>query len=115
MTNKKIFIILIILFISCIVFFSIRSFCLYSDSESDKIYRQGIEFYNKADYQNAYYNFKKIPIFSSYSAPALYRQAMCAWELKDNKTAISKYSKFVKTFKNTNFAPEALWKLALQK
>lgn len=113
MTNKKIFIILIFLFISCIAFFSIRSFCLYSDSESDKIYRQGIEFYNKADYQNAYYNFKKIPIFSSYSAPALYRQAMCAWELKDNKTAISKYSKFAKTFKNTNFAPEALWKLAL--
>ncbi len=113
MTNKKLLILLIIIFISCLVFLCLRLFRFYTDTQSDKIYKQGIEFYNKADYQNAYYNFKQISIFSSYSAPALYRQAMCAWELKDNKTAVNKYSKFANTFKNTNFAPEAIWKLAL--
>lgn len=97
----------------CLGLFLIKAFWFFSDTESDKIYKQGVEFFNKGDYQNAYYNFKKISILSSYSIPALYRQATCAWELNDSKTAIKKYSKFAKIYKNTEAAPEAIWKVAL--
>ncbi len=113
MRNRNFFILLIILFICSITLICVKLFWLLTDTESDKIYRQGLEFYNKADYQNAYYNFKKISFLSSYSIPALYRQATCAYELNDRKTAIKKYSKFAKIYKNTNLAPEALWKIAL--
>ena len=113
MNKKKIFILIFILLCACIVLFFLKLFWFFSDNESDKIYKQGIEFYKKQDYQNAYYNFKKISFLSSYSLPALYRQATCAWELKDNKTAVKKYSKFAKIYKYTDVAPEAIWKLAL--
>jgi len=113
MSNKKIFILISVLLCACVALFLLKIFWFFSDSESDKIYKQGIEFYKKQDYQNAYYNFKKISFLSSYSLPALYRQATCAWELKDDKTAFKKYSKFVKVYKHTDVAPEAIWRLAL--
>lgn len=113
MRNRNFFILLIFLFICCLTLICLKLFWLLTDTESDKIYRQGLEFYNKADYQNAYYNFKKISFLSSYSIAALYRQATCAYELNDKKTAIKKYSKFAKIYKNTNLAPESLWKIAL--
>lgn len=102
-----------ILLIGSFFLLSFKLFWHFSDKESDKIYKQGLEFYKKADYQNAYYNFKKISFLSSYFGPALYRQATCAYQLKDYKTAIKRYSKFAKIYKNTDVAPEAIWKLAL--
>ena len=113
MNNKKIFILILILLGFCITLFLLKLFWYFSDTESDKIYKQGIEFFKKQDYQNAYYNFKKISFLSSYSFPALYRQATCAWELKDNKTAAKKYAKFARIYRYTDVAPEAKWKLAL--
>ncbi len=113
MNNKKTFTLFFILLCFCIALFLLKFLWFFSDTESDKIYKQGMEFYKKQDYQNAYYNFKKISFLSSYSFPALYRQATCAWELKDNKTAARKYSKFVRIYKYTDVAPEAIWKLAL--
>lgn len=114
MGNKKLFTLLTLAFIiGCLVLFTLKIFWHFADNESDKLYKQGLEFYKKADYQNAYYNFKKISFLSTYSSPALYRQATCAWELKDYKTAARKYSKFAKVYKNTSVAPESIWKLAL--
>ncbi len=113
MNNKKIFILIFILLFSCIALFFLKIFWYFSDNESDKIYKQGIEFFKKQDYQNAYYNFKKISFLSSYSFPALYRQATCAWELKDSKTAVKKYGKFARIYKYTDVAPESIWRLAL--
>jgi len=114
MNNRKLFTLAAaILIISCIVLFVLKLFWYFQDTESDKIYKQGLEFYNKADYQNAYYNFKSISFLSKYTNPALYRQATCAWNLRDYKTARRKYAKFAKVYKNTPLAPESIWKLAL--
>lgn len=113
MNNKFLFTAALILLAVCIVLFFLKAIWNFTDNRSDEIYKQGLEFYKKGDYQNAYYNFKKISFLSPNSAPALYRQATCAWELKDNKTAIKKYIKFAKMYKNTNLVPEALWRLAL--
>lgn len=112
--NRKIFasLTLILLFV-CLVLLVFKIFCSVSDAKTDKIYQQGLEFYKKSDYQNAYFNFKKISFLSPYYGPALYRQATCAWELKDYKTAAGRYSKFARLYKNTGAAPEAIWKLAL--
>ncbi len=112
--NRKIFASLtLVLLVVCLVLLVFKIFCSVSDAKTDKIYKQGLEFYKKSDYQNAYFNFKKISFLSPYFGPALYRQATCAWELKDYKTAAAKYSKFAKLYKNTDAAPEAIWKLAL--
>ncbi len=111
--EKFLFLLALLLFAGFFVLFILKVVLNFADAETGKIYKQGLEFYQKTDYQNAYYNFKKISFLSTYSGPALYRQATCAWELKDYKTAAKKYHKFAKVYKNTDVAPESIWKLAL--
>lgn len=112
MNNKK-FIALFIALSVCIFIFGLKIFGVVTDSKSEKVYFQGLQFFNAKDYQNAYYNFNKISILSNFSSVALFRQASCAWELKDRKTASRKYSKFAKMYKNTDLAAIALWRIVL--
>lgn len=113
MKNKTLFTLVVFLLIGCLTILLLKLFWHFSDTKSTQFYKQGLEFYQRKDYQNAYYNFKKISFLSAYSVPALYRQATCAWELNDIKTAAKKYSKFANMHKNSALAPEAIWKLAL--
>ena len=59
---------------------------IYNDKitqNSPVYYRQGVEFYNNGDYQNAYYNFGKINKISPLYSMALYKQAKSAQKVGD--------------------------------
>lgn len=83
------------------------------DDKSEKLYLQGMEFVEKLDFQNAYYNFGKINRFSSLYPLAIYRQGLCADELSDNNTSIKKYKRFIKLVPDDEiFTPASMWQLA---
>lgn len=74
-------------------------------------YKQGLEFYNKGDFQNAYYNFLKIYPTSELFLNGLYRSAKSADLIGDKKTAIKKYTLLETFLKNENVTPFVLWRI----
>ncbi len=88
---------------------------IYNDKitqNSPLYYKQGIEFYNEGDYQNAYYNFGQIKLISPLYSMAIYRQAKSAQKLGDYNTAVIKYELFLKKSPNSIFAKNAKNNLA---
>ena len=88
---------------------------LYNDAitqNSPVYYKQGVDFYNKGDYQNAYYNFLKVNKLSNYYQMAVFKQAKSAQKIGDFKTAIEKYELFLSKNQNSIFAPSARFNLA---
>lgn len=105
-----------ILGILIIVVPSVLTVLIYNDKitqNSPVYYRQGVEFYNKGDYQNAYYNFGKIKWISPLYPMAIYKQAKSAELAGDYKTAVLKYELFLKKLPNSAFDLKA--KLSLGK
>ena len=89
---------------------------IYNDKitqNSPMYYKQGVEFYDKGDYQNAYYNFGKIKWISPLYPMAVYKQAKSAENAGDYKTAVLKYKLFLEKLPDTVFDLKA--KLSLGK
>lgn len=111
MSKLKKTLIALIIFIAICLVLALK----YNDMvsfDNPKYYRQAVNFYEKKDYQNAYYNFSKIKKISPLYAPALFKQAMCAEKLKDNDTAIKKYKLLIEKFPKSIFSPRARYGLA---
>lgn len=88
---------------------------IYNDKISQNsplYYKQGVEFYNKGDYQNAYYNFGKIKWISPLYPISLFRQAKSAQKVGDYETAAIKYDEFLKKTPHSVFAINARKNLA---
>ncbi|MCD7878644.1 MAG: hypothetical protein LUG16_01770, partial [Candidatus Gastranaerophilales bacterium] len=78
----------LVVIVPCIV-----AVLIYNDKitqDSPRYYKQGVELYDKGDYENAYYNFNKISKISPLYAMALYKQAKSAQKVGDYNTAILK-------------------------
>lgn len=111
--NERIFLNSVIgLFVGICLLFSLSFFKGDASDNDYKFFGQGVNFAKQQDYQNAYYNFGKVNKFSKLYPLAIYRQAVCAKELGDTKTAVKKYRKFLSTSSDINFRPAALWELA---
>lgn len=94
---------------------SIIAILLYNDAitqNSPVYYKQGVEFYNNGDYQNAYYNFLKVNKLSNYYQMAVFKQAKSAQKNGDYNTAILKYEQFLDKNQNSIFAASARFNLA---
>lgn len=105
----KIFTIITTLIIASF-FCALFGFSIKHEKDSKTYYKQGLEYYNKEDYQNAYYNFSKITPLSSLFLNAIYKEAKCADLLNDNKTAIKKYNLLEKSIKNKDITPYIIWR-----
>ena len=82
-------------------------------SDKDFItYHQGLEYLEKQDYENAYFNFSNVSKTSALYEIALLRQAFCADELKDTETAIKKYHFFIERFPESMFIEKVYYALA---
>ena len=82
-------------------------------SEKDfKTYRQGLEYFNKKDFENAYFNFSNVSKTSAIYEIALLRQAMSADELNDSSTASKKYRMFIEKYPDSIFIQKAYYSLA---
>ena len=59
--------------------------------KTDEIYSSALDDFVNGDYQNAYYLFSKITIFSPLKPVAVYHRAECARMLNDDKSEIRQY------------------------
>ena len=115
MELKKLSIIIGSLVLAIFLFLAGFLFIFNSGHKKDSFtyYKQGIEYFEKNDFQNAYYNFTKIYPNSPLFLNALYKQAKSAENVGDYKTAIKKYQIMNKLTKNKNISPYILWRLAV--
>ncbi len=79
------------------------------DNDAERIYKQGMNFYNEKNYSDAYYNFKQIKKFSKLYKLSLLKQFQCANNLQDKKTALIKLSELKKIIKGKNIRPYVLY------
>ena len=95
----------LIVLVPCVV-----TVLIYNDKiteNSPQYYKQGVEFYDKGDYSNAYYNFGKISKISPLYAISLYKQAKSAQKVGDYKMAALKYDLFLKKVPHSLFTTTA--------
>ena len=88
---------------------------IYNDKitqDSPVYYKQGTDFYNEGDYQNAYYNYLKIKWISPLYPMALYKQAKSAQNLGDYNTAAYKYNIYLDKATTDLFNDSARYNLA---
>lgn len=89
--NKKYIIIGALLFF-CLVSLMTCFFYFYqSETKTEEIYKSALEDFNNGKYQNAYYLFSKISIFSNLKPISIYHRAECAKMLNDSKSEIKQY------------------------
>lgn len=60
-------------------------------AKTDKIYKSALKDFNEGNYQNAYYLFSKVGMFSNLKPVAIYHRAECAKMLGDDKSEIKQY------------------------
>ena len=112
MKDLKVIISSVIIFI-LIVFLMLFVATKQSTKRAFELYRQGQEFYLKNDYQNAYYNFSKISLLSEIYEISLLKQALCALEVGDKKTAYKKFKHILFVSHDKYITPVALYNAAL--
>lgn len=99
-------------FATLIIIAFCKVFSMSSVSDKDfRTYKNGVEFFQKKDYENAYFNFSNVSRNSKLYEIALLREANCADELKDIETAVKKYHLFIERFPDSMFAPKAYYSL----
>ena len=103
-------IITLVVIIPCLI-----TILIYNDKitqDSPVYYKQGVEFYNNGDYQNAYYNFGKIKRISPLYSMAIYKQAKSAQKIGDYSMAALKYKMFLDKNPSSIFSKTARYNLA---
>lgn len=103
---------LIVIAILCAAGYSVLKYNDKISADNPRLYRQGIEFFNDGDYQNAYYNFSKVNRFSPLHPIAILRQAQCADRLLNYETAEERYKMFLKMSDKSVFTASATYNLA---
>lgn len=77
------------------------------ETKNYEIYTQALRQYENNDFTDSYYNFGRISRFSKLKSPALFRQALCAEKLGDEKTEIKKYKDVIWNYPNSSLAIKA--------
>jgi len=92
---------------------SFAAFKYKTDINAERYYRQGMSFYLKGNYSDAYYNFKQITPISKLYTLSLLKQYICAIKLNDKKTAQLKLLSLIKISKDKNIRPYAMYNEAI--
>lgn len=109
MDNKKI---IVSLAVSSLLLASGCGFGIYKynyEKKAQRFYIQGMNFFNKDNYSDAYYNFQQIKPVSNYYQLALLKEFQCAMNLQDKKTAHEQIKKLVKFTKDKDLKPYLLY------
>ena len=73
----------------------------YQPSEkTDEIYKAAMQDFKEGDYQNAYYLFSKISLFSNLKPIAIYHRGECAKMLGDDKSELKQYQLLFNNYPN---------------
>lgn len=79
---------------------------------NQRYYLQGLDFVNKKDYQNAYYNFSSVEKGNEFYCPAKYRAALAAQNLYDKNSAILMYKDVMSGCSRSLFEESSRYNLA---
>lgn len=79
---------------------------------NQRYYVQGLEFINKKDYQNAYYNFSSVVKGNEFYCPSKYRAALAAQNLYDKNSAILMYKDVMNECSGSLFDENSQYNLA---
>ncbi len=109
MLNSKVLKIALCALLIMFVFTVVFGFKYKSDKDAKRFYLQGMSFYNKGNYSDAYYNFKQISHISELYTVSLLKQYICAMKLEDKKTAHNKLLELIRFTKDENIRPYALY------
>lgn len=74
---------------------------------NSKVYTEALDTYNSNNFQDAYFKFSRISKSSKLKPAAVYRQALCAEKLGDNKSILKKYNEIIKYYSNSPFGIRA--------
>ena len=91
--NKYEYYLVAIFAVAMILYFIISN--ISAESNGVNAYSVAIKTYKNSNYEQAYQEFKKVPINSSLKEAALFRQARCATNLGDKELAVRKYKKII--------------------
>ena len=89
-------------------------FVYQSPEKTDRIFKAALEDFNRGDYQNSYYQFSKISMFSPLKPIAIYHRAECARMLADHKSELRQYERLYNNYSNHKLGIKAKY-LAAQK
>lgn len=105
-------------FIWVVVFILAAGLLLYMlagnimSKNNQRYYLQGLEFVNKKDYQNAYYNFSSVERGNEFYCPAKYRAALAAQNLYDKESAAQMYKDVIDACAGSLFDESSRYNLA---
>lgn len=108
--SKKILWVLIFI-LACAVF----AYMLLSQSltkNNERYYVQGLQFLEKKDYQNAYFNFSSVKQGNEFYCPSKYRAALAAQNLYDKDSAVSMYKQVIEGCTGSLFEENSRYNLA---
>jgi len=77
------------------------------EEENSKAYTEALAQYNSNAFSDAYQGFSKVSKFSNLKSAAIYRQALCADKLGDDKTSMKKYKQLIKRYPNSKLSMRA--------
>lgn len=81
-------------------------------SKTIKIYQQALKDYENENYSNAYYLFSKVGYSSRLKPVAIYRQALCAKALGDEKSELKRYQALFRYYPSNKLSLEAKYQAA---
>ena len=104
MSKQKIFIFIIIagLFL---ISLSVNFVKFTPESRNYNSYIEALNKYNNKNFSDAYILFGKISQFSKLKPAAVYRQALCADKLDDEKLEVKKYKELIRRYPNSALTP----------
>lgn len=76
-------------------------------AKTSKIYQQALKDYQNGNYQNAYFLFSKVSYSSQLKPVAIYRQALCAKAIGDEKSELKAYQSLFHNFPSSKLSMEA--------
>ena len=77
------------------------------EAKNIKNYKLALSDYDNENYSNSYFLFSQVSAISALKPAALYRQAMCARKLGDNKSELNSYQQLIMYYPRSRFAAEA--------
>ncbi len=92
---------------------ALGAFKYKSEINAKRFYKQGMSFYKKGNYSDAYYNFKQINKMSGLYIASLLKQYSCAYKLQDKKTAHLKLIEIIRNTQNNYILPYVLYNEAV--
>jgi len=104
-TKQKI---VLIISIALILLAGLSIFTFWTPEEKNaKTYAEALNQYDNSAFSEAYHGFSSISRFSKLKSAAIYRQALCANKLGDDKTELKKYKELIKHYPDSKFSMRA--------